>query len=177
MAATRDRRRRRRYAKVTRGVPTRPVGDAAPRAGGEEGMSMVRAWKPAAAAALLLALGAAPALAQTAPASGLTTSGLADLCGANAAADATGAASVAFCRGFLISAGQYHAELTQGASRRPPVFCLPGAAPTMEAAQAAFVTWARANPQHGGDKALVGLMRWAASAYPCPEAPARAARR
>jgi hypothetical protein len=28
--------------------------------------------------------------------------------------------------------------------------------------------------QYDGEKALVGVMRWAAAAYPCPATPARA---
>jgi hypothetical protein len=57
-----------------------------------------------------------------------------------------------------------------------PIFCLPNPAPTLDEAQAAFVAWARANPQHAGDKAVDGLLRWAASAYPCPTPPPPARR-
>jgi hypothetical protein len=132
-----------------------------------------------AAAALAAVVAAHPAASQSSsmPARGVTTAALAELCGANPT-EVAGAAAAAYCRGFLIAAGQYHAELTQGPARRPPVFCLAGPAPTVEAAQASFVAWARANPQHAEDKALIGVMRWAASAHPCPDqAAARPARR
>lgn len=126
-------------------------------------------------AGLLLAAGllatAAPAAAQ-APVSALTTAALAEACAA-APVDTAGVAGTAYCRGFLIAAGQYHAELTVRPGDRPAIFCLPEAGPTVEAAQASFVAWAQANPQHGAEKALIGLMRWAGATYPCPPAPAR----
>ena len=59
---------------------------------------------------------------------------------------------------------------------RPPIFCLaPAAAPSLAEAQSAFVSWAAAHAQYADDKAIDGLLRWAATAYPCP-APARAGR-
>lgn len=126
----------------------------------------------AVAAGLLAA--ASPVAAQgptTAPTTGLTTAGLAEACAANPA-DTAGVAGVAYCRGFLIAAGQYHAELTVRPGDRTAIFCLPNPSPTVEAAQASFVAWAQANPQHAGEKALIGLMRWAGTTYPCPPAPA-----
>lgn len=126
------------------------------------------------AAMLASGLGTAEAQDATAPAAGVTAGRLAELCAAGGGADIVSAAAVGYCRGFMISAGQYHAELaTRGG--RPPVFCLPEPSPTIEAAQASYVAWAQANPQYAGDKALIGLMRWTADAYPC--APATSARR
>lgn len=98
------------------------------------------------------------AAAQTGP---VTTGPLTELC---ASSDAT---AVAYCRGFLVGAGQYH-EASTARGGLSPMFCLGDAMPTIEQAQASFVSWARANPQYAGDRAIDGVMRWAATAYPCP---------
>lgn len=123
-----------------------------------------------AAAAATLAAG--PALAQ-APARGMTTATLAEAC-ASEGRDAAGATAAGYCRGFMAGAGQYHRALS---GDRPAIFCLPAEAPSFEAAQASFVAWARANPQHGAEQAVDGLMRWAAATYPCPAQPAQPAPR
>jgi hypothetical protein len=109
------------------------------------------------------------AAAQTGP---VTTGPLTGLC---ASSDA---AAVAYCRGFLVGAGQYH-EASTARGGLSPMFCLGDATPTVEQAQAAFVAWARANPQYAGDRAIDGVMRWATTAYPCPmpESPQSPARR
>ncbi len=127
-----------------------------------------------AGAVLALAVGAGAASAQTAgsppaPASTLTTATLGELCASEVEA------ARGYCRGFLVGVGQYHAEVTRPGGRAP-IFCLPDPAPTLEAAQASFATWSRANAQHGGEKAVDGLLRWAAATYPCPTPPARARR-
>jgi hypothetical protein len=143
-----------------------------------------KAW--AAGAGVVLAMGAVspqPVRAQaasTAPAGGgvgVTTGALAEMCAAGGGSDVVSGAAVGYCRGFLIGVGQYHAELTAGRGARPPVFCLPNPSPTIEQAEDSFVTWARANPEFAGEKAVVGLMRWAAATYPCPAAPVAARRR
>ncbi|WP_372617352.1 Rap1a/Tai family immunity protein [Falsiroseomonas sp.] len=124
-----------------------------------------------------LVLGPGLALAQGGPAPGgigVTTAELAQLCAAGGGTDAASAVAVGACRGFMVGVGQYHAELTTAAAGRPPVFCLPEPSPTFDAAQASFVAWSRANPQHAGEKAVIGLMRWAAATFPCAATPARA---
>jgi hypothetical protein len=108
------------------------------------------------------------ATAQTATPSGPVTTGtLAELCGS----DAPGA--MAFCRGVMVGAGQYHMSITTGPGARRPIFCLPGGPPTFDEAQSSFTAWVRANPQHAGERAVDGLMRWAAATYPCPPPAAR----
>jgi hypothetical protein len=127
--------------------------------------------------AAALALGPDFALAQggsVSPSTGVTTAGLAQLCAAGGGTDTVSAAAVGYCRGFLIGVGQYHTELTARGAGRPPVFCLPEPSPTIEAAQDSFVIWSRANPQHASEKALIGLMRWAAATFPCTATQARA---
>ncbi|NKE43998.1 hypothetical protein HB662_04365 [Roseomonas frigidaquae] len=110
-------------------------------------------------AGLLLASAVAgAAAAQTGP---VQTGPLTELC---ASSDAV---AVAYCRGFLVGAGQYH-EASTARGGLTPIFCLGEATPTVEQAQAAFVAWSRANPQHAGDRAIDGVMRWATAAYPCP---------
>jgi hypothetical protein len=112
------------------------------------------------------------ASAQPASPGPLSTATLANLC---AAPDGEGdlAHAQGFCRGFLIGAWQYHTEITRPGGR-PPIFCLaPAAAPSLAEAQAAFVSWAAAHAQYADDKAIDGLLRWAATAYPC-QTPARA---
>ncbi|MBX9750681.1 MAG: hypothetical protein K5Q68_13930 [Roseococcus sp.] len=119
--------------------------------------------------AALLALAAGPALAQApaAPAAVpvLTTGVLAALCGANAA-DADGATAIGYCRGFIVGVGQYHVEISRAGGIRP-AFCLPNPTPSLEFVQTSFVAWVAANPQHAGDRAVDGLLRWASTAYPC----------
>lgn len=129
------------------------------------------------AGALLLA--AAGASAQTgapaAPPAPLTTATLANLC-ASPGGEGDLDRAVGFCRGFIIGAGQYHNEITRPGGRAS-IFCLPNPAPTIEAAQASFVAWAAAHPDRGAERAVDGLLRWAAATYPCPAPPARPARR
>lgn len=108
---------------------------------------------------------AGPVLAQSAA---VGTGPLAELCAA------ANPAAQGYCRGFLIGAGQYHATITAPGGL-DPLFCLPAPAPSVDQAQAAFVVWARANPQHANERAIDGVMRWAASAFPCAPRTAGAA--
>ena len=134
-------------------------------------------WSLAGAAALLLA--AAPAVlpkdaaAQTAP-RGVprTVAELAAVCAIGPDSPDHVAASF-FCRGFLAGVGQYHGA-THPVGRGPaPIFCVPEPPPTLGSAVTGFVAWARANPQHGEEAAVDGLMRYAAATWPCPPEPTR----
>jgi hypothetical protein len=100
----------------------------------------------------------------------VTTAALASICAAsspNAESPLT-----AYCRGFMVGAGQYHNAVSAASGRR--IFCMPQPGPTIESVQQAFVTWARANTQYAQDRAVDGLMRFAATTYPCPAQPATA---
>ncbi len=123
-----------------------------------------------AAAALLLA--ARPGGAQIAEQAfrGGRTGDLAALCAASEQ-DRLGQAALGYCQGFVVAAGQYHRALSAEGGVHRPIFCLPSPAPTFDQARSAFVAWARANPQHGGEPAIDGVTRFAAEAYPCPGAP------
>lgn len=128
--------------------------------------------------AALLALGAPPASAQTASgARGVTTGQLAELCAQGGGTDIISAASIGYCRGFLVGVGQFHAEAAGTHRSRPPIYCIPDPSPSIEQAQASFVSWVRTNPEQASEKALVGLLRWAAATFPCPQPAARANRR
>jgi hypothetical protein len=133
-------------------------------------MSRAARWSPLGRLPLaaLLALAAAPALAQPAPRVGaLTTGTLAELCGA--APERSDAPATAFCRGFIIGAAQHH-----HASHRRPAYCLPDPGPSQAEFQRAFAGWARANPQFANERAAEGLHRFAVATYPCPARPAAA---
>ncbi|MGG5889762.1 Rap1a/Tai family immunity protein [Falsiroseomonas sp. HC035] len=107
---------------------------------------------------MLAAVAGGVAAAQTGP---IATGPLTELC---ASSDA---AAIAYCRGFLVGAGQYH-EASTARGGLTPMFCLGEVTPTVEQAQAAFVAWSRGNPRYAGDRAIDGVMRWASSAFPCP---------
>ncbi len=115
--------------------------------------------------------GTAPAAPPRTAFEARTVADLATLCGASPQAPEY-VSAIAFCHGFLQGAGQYHAVVTQPGSGRAPVFCPPNPPPTRAQVAADFVAWARANPQHAGERAVDGLARWAHAAYPCPD-PAR----
>jgi hypothetical protein len=135
-------------------------------------------------AAALMALGPlalAPAMAQTAGGSPpavthvQTAADLAAVCDP-AVSGVPRLESIAYCQGFLTSAGQYHTLLYPAGGGRKPLYCAPNPPPTIAQAGLAFAAWTRANPAHATEPALDGLLRWAQSAYPCPQPAAPAAR-
>lgn len=75
--------------------------------------------------------------------------------------------AIAYCQGFLTSAGQYHALLHPAGGPVRPLFCVPNPGPSVAEAGIAFAAWARANPSRGQEPALDGLLRWAQATYPC----------
>ena len=81
--------------------------------------------------------------------------------------------AIAYCQGFLTSAGQYHTLLHPVGGTRKPLYCVPNPAPTVAEAGVAFAAWSRANPAHNAEPALDGLLRFAQGKYPCPQEPAR----
>lgn len=86
--------------------------------------------------------------------------------------------AIAYCQGFLTSAGQYHALLHPRGGPVRPLFCVPNPGPSIAESGLAFAAWARDNPARANEPALDGLLRWAQASYPCPAAApaARAAR-
>ncbi|KAA2214874.1 Rap1a/Tai family immunity protein [Teichococcus oryzae] len=135
-------------------------------------------------AAALAALAAAPALAQTAPA----TAPGAIITHANSAGDLAALCdpapdnprrleSIAYCQGYMTSAGQFHAALNPPNSSRRPMFCLPSPPPTIAESGLGFAAWVRQNPQHANESPIDGLFRWAQATYPCPTGTAPRGRR
>lgn len=119
------------------------------------------------------ALAATPALAQGQAAGGapaaFTTADLARLCGP-AADNANNRALRPACYAALVTVGQTHAIYTTGRGAARPVFCLPEQTPTLDRVANDFVSWAAANQQHSNVRAAEGVLRFAAEAYPCPQA-------
>lgn len=79
--------------------------------------------------------------------------------------------AIAYCQGFLTSFGQYHA-LAHPPGRPGQLFCVPSPGPSVAESGLAFARWTRDNPQHAGEPAVDGLLRWAEASFPCPAAPA-----
>lgn len=75
--------------------------------------------------------------------------------------------AIAYCQGFITSAGQYHTLLHPAGGRSRPLFCVPTPPPTVAQSGVAFSAWMRANPAHANEPALDGFLRWAQAAYPC----------
>ena len=127
------------------------------------------------ALALAGVIAATPALAQGQAAGGapatFTTADLARLCGP-AADNANAVALRPACYAALVTIGQVHSIYTTGPRAQRPVFCLPEQAPTLDRVSADFVSWAAANQQYSGTRAAEGVLRFAATTYPCPAAPA-----
>ena len=127
------------------------------------------------ALALAGAIAATPALAQGQAAGGAPATfppaDLARLCGP--AADSANAVALRpACYAALVTIGQVHSIYTTGPRAQRPVFCMPEQAPTLDRVSADFVSWAAANQQYSGTRAAEGVLRFAATTYPCPAAPA-----
>jgi len=95
------------------------------------------------------------------------TGDLGTLCAAGEA-DPGGIAARAWCQAFIVSAGQYHGSISAADPARDRIYCLPDSDMTLDQVRTAFVSWAQSNPQYADTKAIDGLMRFAASTWPCP---------
>lgn len=98
---------------------------------------------------------------------GRSTGDLATLCNAGLQ-DPPRSDAQAYCNGFIVGVGQFHSSITAAGGVQRPIFCIPDPQPTLNGVAASFVTWARSNPQHANDRAVDGLIRFAAETYPCP---------
>ena len=101
---------------------------------------------------------------------GRSVADLATLCSAGLQ-DAGQANAQGYCNGFIVGVGQFHTSLTAEGGTQRPIFCIPNPQPTLNQVAAAFVTWTRSNSQYASERAVDGLMRFAAETYPCPTAP------
>ena len=84
--------------------------------------------------------------------------------------------AIAYCQGFLTSAGQYHTLMYPAGGPVRPLFCVPSPGPSIAESGIGFARWARANPNRGDEPALDGFLRWAQATFPCA-APGRASNR
>jgi len=75
--------------------------------------------------------------------------------------------AIAYCQGFLTSFGQHHTLLHPQNGPARPLYCVPTPGPTIAQSGIAFAAWTRENPQHAGEPALDGLLRWAQASFPC----------
>jgi hypothetical protein len=78
--------------------------------------------------------------------------------------------AIAYCQGFITSAGQYHALLHPAGGAIQPLYCMPTPPPTVAQSGVAFAAWLNAHPAHSAEPALDGLLRWQQQAFPCPPA-------
>ncbi|MFQ5973424.1 MAG: Rap1a/Tai family immunity protein [Alphaproteobacteria bacterium] len=119
--------------------------------------------------AMVLTLGAMPALAQTLDTDDFevaTTSNLLDLCGAPAAHPMSDE-GLMFCFGYLGGVMDFHRVLVQvEGDGFDPIACPNAPVSRAEMAQV-FVDWAQANPQHMDEPAVDGLARAAVARWPC----------
>ena len=78
--------------------------------------------------------------------------------------------AIAYCQGFLTSAGQYHALMYRQGGPLRPLFCVSESRTTIAESGVGFAAWARQTPQYGGEPALDGFLRWAQARFPCAPA-------
>lgn len=71
------------------------------------------------------------------------------------------------CYGFVYGAGLFYYEVIK-AGKAKSVVC-PGGQIDREAVRVAFVDWARGNPDRMSESPIDGLLRSAASRWPCAE--------
>src|SRR4051794_5281564 len=76
--------------------------------------------------------------------------------------------AIAYCQGFLTSAGQYHTLAHPAGGRAAPLYCVPSPGPSVAASGIALAAWAHDHPAYQGEPALDGFLRWAEAAFPCP---------
>jgi hypothetical protein len=75
-------------------------------------------------------------------------------------------AAIHFCHGYLVGAFQYHVSVSP-TSGPDALFCLPNPPPSRNDAIAAFIAWAKANPQYMNERPTDTEFRWLATTYPC----------
>ena len=78
--------------------------------------------------------------------------------------------AIAYCQGFLTSAGQYHALMYRPGGPLRPLFCVSESRTTIAESGVGFAAWARQTPQYAAEPALDGFLRWAQARFPCAPA-------
>jgi hypothetical protein len=94
-----------------------------------------------------------------------TTQNLMNLCTA-APSDPNYQAAIHFCHGYLVGAYDYYAASHVGPHAKH-LFCLPNPTPSRNDAIDMFVEWAKAHPQHMGEKPVDTEFRFLIEKWPC----------
>jgi hypothetical protein len=119
-------------------------------------------------AAILLMLGGAILLAGRAEAAEPfkldTTADLLGYCDSEGPAAAVRDGQ-AFCDGFIMGTGLFYLELVRAGTIQRMACAEP--TPALAQVRAAFVSWAKANPQQLGAKPIDGFWQAMAATYPC----------
>ena len=123
--------------------------------------------------AALLAIAAAPALAQPPPPVAGPTTHVESVRDLAAVCDPAWGGmprleAIAYCQGFITAAAQYHTLTHPAGTPLHPLFCLPERRPSVADSGVDFAQWARATPRFAEEPALDGFLRWAQARYPCP---------
>jgi hypothetical protein len=79
------------------------------------------------------------------------------------------AQDLGFCNGFIAGTGLFYLELVR-ADAIKPIACK-DPTPALAEIRHAFVTWARAHPEHMDTKPVDGFWRAMADTYPCTQQP------
>ena len=74
--------------------------------------------------------------------------------------------AIAYCQGFLTSAGQYHTLTHPAGGRVAPLYCVASPGPSVAKSGIAFAAWAQDHPAHRGEPALDGFLRWTEATFP-----------
>jgi hypothetical protein len=80
--------------------------------------------------------------------------------------DPLSTAAVNFCTGYLVGAYHYHDSMYSGPDSHPLV-CPPNPKPTRQQAISEFVSWAKAHPEYGNDRAVDVMFRFMVEKWPC----------
>lgn len=77
--------------------------------------------------------------------------------------------AVQMCHGFLVGVDRMHTAIRE--NLKISLYCLPtDGSVDRNTAAAAFVAWAKEQPNMKSMDALDGIIGWARTAYPCPDA-------
>lgn len=93
-----------------------------------------------------------------------TTADLVAYCDAQGPAEAVRSGQI-FCDGFIMGTGLFYLELVRAGTIQRLACAEP--TPPLAQVRAAFVAWAKANPQQLGAKPIDGFWQAMAATYPC----------
>jgi len=95
-----------------------------------------------------------------------TAGDLATLCSATANST-NGTAAIHMCEGYIVGVHQLHTAM-MSKSKSGGLYCVPQkGVPSRNEVAVEFARWVRSSPGIASLPAVEGLMRWAASRFPC----------